>query len=138
MYYAGLFRYAFVSGLITGYEDCVRCFYCGIGLKRWGPEDDVWETHATWRGVCEYLRRVKGDTFVQNIWARRDPALGRTEVDSILNRSGGGPNNTTANGGSTGTCSGSSDAGGNNTTSGGGSSNNNGEDGNHGNQTKER
>ncbi|XP_076439210.1 baculoviral IAP repeat-containing protein 3-like [Babylonia areolata] len=111
----------------AGYEDCVRCFYCGLGLKRWEPEDDVWEAHATWRGECEYLRRVKGDTFVQNIWTRNDPAFGRTEVDSTLNRSGGGPNNTTANGGSTGTCSGSSDAGGNNTTSGGGSSNNNGE-----------
>ena len=48
----------------TGYADCVRCFFCGIGLKSWEEGDIPAEVHARWRPTCEYLRLVKGDEFV--------------------------------------------------------------------------
>lgn len=48
----------------AGYADCVRCFYCGVGLKHWLPTDDVWTEHVRWRPGCQYLRAVKGDEFI--------------------------------------------------------------------------
>ncbi|KAL8560945.1 hypothetical protein ACOMHN_019929 [Nucella lapillus] len=51
----------------AGYADCVRCFFCGIGLKSWEAEDVPAEVHARWRPTCEYLRLVKGDVFVDTV-----------------------------------------------------------------------
>lgn len=51
----------------AGYADCVRCFFCGIGLKSWEPGDIPAEVHARWRPTCEYLRLVKGDEFVDQV-----------------------------------------------------------------------
>ena len=57
----------FVPVCATGYADCVRCFFCGIGLKSWEPGDVPAEVHARWRPTCEYLRLVKGDEFVDQV-----------------------------------------------------------------------
>lgn len=51
----------------AGYADCVRCFFCGIGLKSWEPEDNPAEVHARWRPTCDYLRLVRGDEFVNRV-----------------------------------------------------------------------
>ncbi|XP_076445090.1 uncharacterized protein LOC143282997 isoform X2 [Babylonia areolata] len=51
----------------AGYADCVRCFFCGIGLKSWESDDIPAEVHARWRPTCEYLRLVKGDVFVDTV-----------------------------------------------------------------------
>ncbi|XP_071115027.1 baculoviral IAP repeat-containing protein 7-like [Haliotis cracherodii] len=48
----------------AGYSDCVRCFYCGVGLKTWEEGDDPWVEHVRWRSSCSYIRRLKGDNFV--------------------------------------------------------------------------
>ncbi|KAK7500107.1 hypothetical protein BaRGS_00008654 [Batillaria attramentaria] len=51
----------------AGYADCVRCFFCGIGLKSWEPDDNPAEVHARWRPTCDYLRLVRGDEFVDRV-----------------------------------------------------------------------
>ena len=48
----------------SGYKDCVRCFYCGIGLKGWDGNDDPWVSHARIYPDCHYLRHCKGALFV--------------------------------------------------------------------------
>jgi hypothetical protein len=50
----------------TGKGDRVCCFKCGGGLKDWEENDDPWEQHAIWYGKCEYLKLMKGDTFIIN------------------------------------------------------------------------
>ncbi|XP_067676443.1 baculoviral IAP repeat-containing protein 7-A-like [Haliotis asinina] len=48
----------------AGYSDCVRCFYCGVGLKTWEEGDDPFVEHVRWRSSCSYIRRLKGENFV--------------------------------------------------------------------------
>lgn len=55
-----------MSGMFyAGYADCVRCFYCGVGLKHWLVTDDVTTEHVRWRPGCAYLRAIKGDDFIR-------------------------------------------------------------------------
>lgn len=51
--------------LNLGFQDCVRCFYCGGGLKNWEYGDSPWVEHARWYPNCAYLKQVKGEDFVQ-------------------------------------------------------------------------
>lgn len=48
----------------AGMEDCVRCFYCGIGLKNWTKDDDPWVEHARWSKNCQYVIDIKGQEFI--------------------------------------------------------------------------
>jgi len=50
----------------TGVGDRVMCFYCGLGLKDWDLEDDVYKQHAIWRSWCQYIVMTKGVDFVRN------------------------------------------------------------------------
>ncbi|KAK7107241.1 hypothetical protein V1264_015192 [Littorina saxatilis] len=60
-----------LSGMFyAGYADCVRCFYCGVGLRRWWTTDDVWTEHVRWKPGCRYLRAIKGDNFIQDTQRR--------------------------------------------------------------------
>nr|KAG5685499.1 hypothetical protein BaRGS_009412 [Batillaria attramentaria] len=60
-----------LSGMFyAGYADCVRCFYCGVGLKHWEVTDEVWVEHVRWRPSCGYLRAVKGDDWIRRTLAR--------------------------------------------------------------------
>ncbi|KAL8575553.1 hypothetical protein ACOMHN_059617 [Nucella lapillus] len=60
-----------LSGMFyAGYADCVRCFYCGVGLKHWVVSDDVWDEHVRWRPECGYLRAVKGERFIRETQRR--------------------------------------------------------------------
>jgi hypothetical protein len=38
-----------------GAEDKVVCFHCGVGLKDWLPEDNVWLEHAINSSSCPFL-----------------------------------------------------------------------------------
>ncbi|KAH9504927.1 hypothetical protein Btru_061083, partial [Bulinus truncatus] len=40
----------------AGYEDCVRCFQCGLGLRSWKAGDNVYEQHLKHRPDCQYLK----------------------------------------------------------------------------------
>jgi len=62
-------EYVALGFFYAGYADCVRCFYCGVGLKGWKPEDVPAELHARWRPTCQYLRLVKGGEFVDQVAA---------------------------------------------------------------------
>ncbi|XP_069104429.1 death-associated inhibitor of apoptosis 1-like isoform X2 [Argopecten irradians] len=48
----------------AGYEDCVRCFQCGIGLRNWEPPDNPHVEHARWSPRCAFLLQVKGPDFI--------------------------------------------------------------------------
>ncbi|GFR63587.1 baculoviral IAP repeat-containing protein 7 [Elysia marginata] len=57
----------------AGYGDCVRCFYCGVGLKRWGQNDDMYAEHQRLRPDCHFLI----------LQMRAMGASGRSAVSSI-------------------------------------------------------
>lgn len=49
--------------IFLGVRDCVRCFFCGGGLKHWETGDDPWVEHAKWYPRCTYVLQCKGDAF---------------------------------------------------------------------------
>ncbi|XP_052789514.1 uncharacterized protein LOC128223991 [Mya arenaria] len=49
----------------AGFGDCVRCFHCGIGLRHWDKDDNVWIEHARWSKDCVFLLQKKGGPFVE-------------------------------------------------------------------------
>ncbi|KAL3883085.1 hypothetical protein ACJMK2_029378 [Sinanodonta woodiana] len=49
-------------------QDVVRCFACNGGLKNWDPEDDPWIEHARWFPQCPFVKRVKGQEFIDLVW----------------------------------------------------------------------
>ncbi|KAH9489624.1 Baculoviral IAP repeat-containing protein 7-B [Bulinus truncatus] len=51
--------------LRASYDDCVRCYYCGGGLKNWKVEDNVWVEHARWFPKCTYIMRTVGPDFIK-------------------------------------------------------------------------
>ncbi|XP_053391390.1 uncharacterized protein LOC123552198, partial [Mercenaria mercenaria] len=48
----------------AGFGDCVRCFYCGIGLRHWTKDDNPWIEHARWSRNCVFVKQKKGEEFV--------------------------------------------------------------------------
>lgn len=56
----------------TGKGDRVICFSCGGGLKHWDETDVPWEQHAMWYPKCEYLKLVKGQTYIDEIAAKKE------------------------------------------------------------------
>ncbi|XP_077974045.1 baculoviral IAP repeat-containing protein 7-like [Styela clava] len=52
-----------------GERDRVKCWYCNGGLQNWEYEDSPIVEHAKWFPSCEYVLRIKGPTFVENIVA---------------------------------------------------------------------
>ncbi|CAC5395565.1 BIRC7_8 [Mytilus coruscus] len=52
----------------THFEDCVRCFQCGIGLRNWEEKNNnPWVEHARWSRKCQYLIRRKGQGFIDSV-----------------------------------------------------------------------
>ena len=51
----------------TGTGDCVRCFFCDMGLRHWEAGDEPWEEHARWYPRCDYVISVKGEAFIQQV-----------------------------------------------------------------------
>lgn len=69
----GMFPAQYMADLgfyYAGYADCVRCFYCGVGLKSWEPQDDPLTEHIRWRPECRFLMSTKGKEHVQQILQR--------------------------------------------------------------------
>ncbi|KAM6157813.1 baculoviral IAP repeat-containing protein 3-like isoform 2-T2 [Rhynchocyon petersi] len=52
-----------------GHSDDVKCFCCDGGLRCWESGDDPWVEHAKWFPRCEYLMRIKGQEFVNQVQA---------------------------------------------------------------------
>ncbi|XP_076702592.2 baculoviral IAP repeat-containing protein 3 isoform X2 [Callospermophilus lateralis] len=53
----------------VGHSDDVKCFCCDGGLRCWELGDDPWVEHAKWFPRCEYLIRIKGQEFVNQVQA---------------------------------------------------------------------
>ncbi|CAG2202983.1 BIRC2_3 [Mytilus edulis] len=72
----------------TGKTDIVRCFCCNLGLAEWAETDNPWTEHARHNPKCWFLRREKGQPFIDRIqgeWQKRykpkNPAF-----DDVLSR----------------------------------------------------
>jgi hypothetical protein len=50
-----------------GKGDSTLCFHCGLGLKDWKDNDDVWEEHARFSTKCKFVLLKKGKDFVNSI-----------------------------------------------------------------------
>ncbi|XP_056016025.1 E3 ubiquitin-protein ligase XIAP-like isoform X2 [Ostrea edulis] len=48
----------------VGYNDNVRCFFCGGGLRNWESGDDAWVEHARWFPKCPFSIQNRGQDFV--------------------------------------------------------------------------
>ncbi|XP_061176039.1 uncharacterized protein LOC133184990 [Saccostrea echinata] len=51
----------------TGQQDIVRCFACDIGLAEWDETDDPWSEHARHSPHCKYLKKMKGQDFINRV-----------------------------------------------------------------------
>lgn len=72
--------------------DRVKCFSCGGGLRDWDENDVPWEQHALWFSRCEYLKLIKGQTYIDAVMANKKQqdtvSLGQqTNSKSIGNQS---------------------------------------------------
>jgi len=41
----------------NGPFDNVRCFFCGVALKNWQLDDDVFEDHKRWFSTCQFIKK---------------------------------------------------------------------------------
>lgn len=57
----------------SGFSDCARCFYCGLGLRNWKSHHDAAVQHARLRPHCAFILCVLGQEFVDEI-QRNEPA----------------------------------------------------------------
>lgn len=48
-----------------GKDDEVRCFACGVLLRRWQVQDNPWFEHARNRPECSYVLAEKGEDYVK-------------------------------------------------------------------------
>ena len=48
-------------------RDCVRCFFCGIGLMKWTDADDAWEEHAGFSPDCLFIQLNPG----KSVWEQQ-------------------------------------------------------------------
>lgn len=65
----------------AGYGDCVRCFYCGLGLKFWKPEDIPEYQHARFRPNCVYNCMFMGQEYVNRV--QEDQGRGPTASNDL-------------------------------------------------------
>uniref|UniRef100_A0A8C5Z9S3 RING-type E3 ubiquitin transferase n=1 Tax=Marmota marmota marmota TaxID=9994 RepID=A0A8C5Z9S3_MARMA len=63
-------QFASASFYYMDRNDDVKCFCCDGGLRCWESGDDPWVEHAKWFPRCEFLIRMKGQEFVDEIQAR--------------------------------------------------------------------
>lgn len=52
---------------ITGTEDMVQCFYCGLKLRSWDVFDNPWVEHARHGKNCPHVSNVKGDQIYKQL-----------------------------------------------------------------------
>ena len=73
----------FLSGhfcIDAGRGDFAQCFYCGIGLRNWDPNDTPWVEHARWSPDCVFVLLVKGQSFVKT--AQRSQPISHEQEES--------------------------------------------------------
>nr|KAG5704040.1 hypothetical protein BaRGS_032129 [Batillaria attramentaria] len=60
----------------AGYADCVRCFYCGVGLKHWEVTDDV--------SVLNCRREEKVMMMVDRVTGRTEEMVTSDQATAVL------------------------------------------------------
>ncbi|KAI8792350.1 baculoviral IAP repeat-containing protein 7 [Biomphalaria glabrata] len=68
-------RYLAQAGFFYGgYDDCVRCFQCGLGLRSWKEGDNIYEQHQKYKPSCQYLVSQLKDreTIPEDHWLNSD------------------------------------------------------------------
>lgn len=68
----------------TGQGDRVVCFSCNGGLYHWEEQDVPWEQHAKWYSDCDYVRLVKGQTFINTVVSGGSGGSSTTKVPSSI------------------------------------------------------
>nr|BDV49836.1 MAG: baculoviral IAP repeat-containing protein [Penaeus semisulcatus pemonivirus] len=63
-----------------GLSDHVRCFHCGNGIRNWERDDIPWNEHARLYPKCNYVRLMKGQSFIDEI--QREENSHQTTTDS--------------------------------------------------------
>lgn len=48
---------------MTGYDDCVRCYQCGVGLKSWREGDNILEQNHKHKPSCPFLQLQMRDAL---------------------------------------------------------------------------
>ncbi|XP_071137545.1 baculoviral IAP repeat-containing protein 2-like [Mytilus edulis] len=61
--YAGFYY----VGEEEGDTDCVRCFYCDKGLKRWEPSDEPWTEHIFKSKECKFVELMRGNSYIKHV-----------------------------------------------------------------------
>ena len=56
----------------SGFSDCVRCHFCGLGLRNGEYGDGAWEEHARWSADCWFLKQNKSEEFITSCQQKRD------------------------------------------------------------------
>ncbi|XP_062621139.1 death-associated inhibitor of apoptosis 1-like [Saccostrea cucullata] len=73
----------------AGFEDCCRCYHCGIGLRNWDPEFNPWIEHALWSMECPYILKIKGQAFIDLVQeAVRAAEMAQNDEDSEADGAG--------------------------------------------------
>ncbi|AAQ21680.1 iap [Cryptophlebia leucotreta granulovirus] len=62
----------------SGYGDRVECFYCGVILCDWWPEDEAWRRHIKANSECAYVLMRKKDDFIDDIL--KDKEINKEEI----------------------------------------------------------
>ena len=81
----GIEKIAEAGFFSLGERDRAKCFYCNGGLQNWDYDDEPWFEHAKWFPSCEFVRRIKGNSFVDDITARFPNINRPTPVRQITN-----------------------------------------------------
>ncbi|KAH9490455.1 hypothetical protein Btru_033910 [Bulinus truncatus] len=77
----------------AGYSDCVRCFYCGLGLRSWKPGDDIFVEHERYRPTCLYLQTLSKNKTRDTV-SRCIVENDTTNINSELERVSSVPSST--------------------------------------------
>ena len=56
-------------------SDIVKCFYCGLALDKWMPNDVPIFEHARWSPECGYVLLMKGKSYVKSVLSTITPEM---------------------------------------------------------------
>ena len=56
------------SGL--GEADTICCFTCGVLMKDWQPNEDIWVRHARMSPFCKFVKNLKGADYIQQVLSK--------------------------------------------------------------------
>lgn len=71
----------------TGNSDRVACHNCGGGVRGWNREDDPYQIHALLYPDCKYLKKIKGEDFINNVRKHGATPLSSSSDDLTTNNS---------------------------------------------------